>query len=62
VPLLYVNDADTEAHVRAGGRICDVAPTMLALLGIPKPAVMTGVDLLERFQSPFGVSARKRDL
>jgi 2,3-bisphosphoglycerate-independent phosphoglycerate mutase len=31
-----------------GGRICDVAPTMLALLGIPQPKAMTGVNLLER--------------
>ena len=48
VPFLYVNDADTQARVRAGGRICDVAPTMLGLLGLPVPAEMTGVPLLER--------------
>jgi 2,3-bisphosphoglycerate-independent phosphoglycerate mutase len=47
VPLLYVNDADTAATVRAGGRICDVAPTMLGLLGLPQPVEMTGVPLLE---------------
>src|SRR5690606_29560342 len=27
------------------GALCDVAPTILGLLGIPKPAEMTGVDL-----------------
>ncbi|HEY1958784.1 MAG TPA: 2,3-bisphosphoglycerate-independent phosphoglycerate mutase [Polyangiaceae bacterium] len=48
VPLLYVNDADTGARIRQGGRICDVAPTMLALLGIAQPAAMTGVPLLSR--------------
>jgi 2,3-bisphosphoglycerate-independent phosphoglycerate mutase len=48
VPLLYVNDADLDARVREGGRICDVAPTMLALLGIPQPRAMTGVPLLLR--------------
>jgi 2,3-bisphosphoglycerate-independent phosphoglycerate mutase len=48
VPFLYVNDADTQARVRSGGRICDVAPTMLGLLGLPVPAEMTGVPLLER--------------
>ncbi len=47
VPLLYVNDADRAARVRGGGRLCDVAPTMLALLGLPKPAAMTGTELLE---------------
>jgi 2,3-bisphosphoglycerate-independent phosphoglycerate mutase len=45
VPLIYVNDADEKAHLRGGGRICDVAPTMLALLGLPQPAEMTGVSL-----------------
>jgi 2,3-bisphosphoglycerate-independent phosphoglycerate mutase len=45
VPLLYVNDADRQAKLRAGGRICDVAPTMLELLGLPQPAEMTGVSL-----------------
>jgi 2,3-bisphosphoglycerate-independent phosphoglycerate mutase len=46
VPLLYVNDADTSAKLRTGGRICDVAPTMLKLLGLAQPAVMTGQSLL----------------
>jgi 2,3-bisphosphoglycerate-independent phosphoglycerate mutase len=45
VPLIYVNDADGETHLRGGGRICDVAPTMLQLLGLPQPAEMTGVSL-----------------
>jgi len=46
VPLLYVNDADSHARVAAGGRICDVAPTMLKLLGLPQPTAMTGHALL----------------
>ena len=46
VPLLYVNDADTSARLRAGGRLCDVAPTMLGLLGLPQPVEMTGKSLL----------------
>ncbi|MEZ4259342.1 MAG: 2,3-bisphosphoglycerate-independent phosphoglycerate mutase [Polyangiaceae bacterium] len=48
VPLLYVNDRDRDARVRSGGRICDVAPTMLGLMGVEVPPVMTGVPLLER--------------
>jgi len=51
VPLLYINDADNKRPLRTGGRICDVAPTMLDLLGIPKPGVMDGVSL-------FGVNQR----
>jgi 2,3-bisphosphoglycerate-independent phosphoglycerate mutase len=46
VPLLYVNDADASARIRTGGRICDVAPTMLELLGLPQPVEMTGKSLL----------------
>jgi 2,3-bisphosphoglycerate-independent phosphoglycerate mutase len=33
--------------LRGGGILADVAPTVLALLGIPKPAVMTGESLIE---------------
>jgi 2,3-bisphosphoglycerate-independent phosphoglycerate mutase len=47
VPLLYVNDLDRKARLRAGGRICDVAPTMLRLMGLSQPPVMTGVPLIE---------------
>jgi 2,3-bisphosphoglycerate-independent phosphoglycerate mutase len=46
VPLLYVSDADSSARLRTGGRICDVAPTMLELLGLPQPVEMTGKSLL----------------
>jgi 2,3-bisphosphoglycerate-independent phosphoglycerate mutase len=48
VPLVYVNDADASAQIKPGGRICDVAPTMLTLLEMPKPAAMSGHDLFER--------------
>ncbi len=46
VPLVYVNDADAGARLLSGGRICDVAPTMLELLGLAQPAAMTGHTLL----------------
>ncbi len=48
VPLLYVNDADRDVIVSEGGRICDVAPTMLHLLKLPVPTAMTGHDLFVR--------------
>jgi 2,3-bisphosphoglycerate-independent phosphoglycerate mutase len=35
------------ARVREGGRLCDLAPTVLALMGIPAPPEMTGASLLE---------------
>src|SRR5207245_2926673 len=48
VPLLYVNDGDRNAQLAPWGRICDVAPTMLELLGLPQPAAMTGRSLRVR--------------
>jgi|HubBroStandDraft_1064217.scaffolds.fasta_scaffold05302_8 2,3-bisphosphoglycerate-independent phosphoglycerate mutase len=48
VPFLYVNEADRHAHIAAGGRLCDVAPTMLELLGLPLPPEMSGHSLLSR--------------
>jgi len=46
VPLLYVND-NFKGKLRDGGALEDIAPTMLGILGIPKPAEMTGSDLRE---------------
>ncbi|HEY2515409.1 MAG TPA: 2,3-bisphosphoglycerate-independent phosphoglycerate mutase [Polyangiaceae bacterium] len=48
VPLIYVNDNDRDVKLLPGGRICDVAPTMLELLGLPQPALMTGHTLIKR--------------
>ncbi len=43
VPVLVVNGGGAKL---ACGRLADVAPTLLDLLGLPKPAAMTGVTLL----------------
>ncbi len=48
VPLIFVDDAHKSAKLLPKGRICDVAPTMLELMGIPKPAAMTGVSLFTK--------------
>jgi 2,3-bisphosphoglycerate-independent phosphoglycerate mutase len=44
VPLIIL-DPDGERPLRAGGALCDVGPTILQMLGIERPAEMTGVDL-----------------
>lgn len=46
VPLMLVNGP---AHVRTvrHGRLADVAPTLLALMGLPKPPEMTGLSLID---------------
>jgi 2,3-bisphosphoglycerate-independent phosphoglycerate mutase len=37
----------TGVRLREGGRLCDLAPTVLALLGLAQPVEMTGASLLE---------------
>jgi 2,3-bisphosphoglycerate-independent phosphoglycerate mutase len=44
VPLLFHGRS---AKMKEGGSLRDIAPTMLFLLGLPKPAEMTGQPLLE---------------
>jgi 2,3-bisphosphoglycerate-independent phosphoglycerate mutase len=44
VPLVVV-DPDGSRPLRGGGALRDVGPTVLAMLGIERPAEMTGVDL-----------------
>lgn len=44
VPLIYVGEQ--KLQVRSGGRLSDVAPTILALMNVEKPVEMTGESLL----------------
>jgi len=46
VPFLIVGE-DARGHLRAGGSLRDVGPTILHLLGIEPPPEMTGRDLRE---------------
>jgi 2,3-bisphosphoglycerate-independent phosphoglycerate mutase len=45
VHLLYVAP-DSAKYTLADGILADIAPTLLAMLGLPKPAAMTGKSLL----------------
>lgn len=47
VPLTLVDDTRLGATLREGGRLADIAPTILELLGVPKPAEMDGCSLLQ---------------
>jgi len=44
VPFTIV-DPDGDRPIRSGGALCDVGPTVLAMLGLPQPSDMTGRDL-----------------
>ena len=47
VPFVLVDPAagSQNAPLRDGGALCDVGPTVLAMLGLDRPREMTGVDL-----------------
>ena len=47
VPFILVNDKYKGLKLREGGALCDVAPTLLEILDIPKPEEMTGQSLLK---------------
>ena len=47
VPFLLIDEDSLGIKLREGGALEDVAPTMLGILGIEKPAEMTGRDLRE---------------
>ena len=47
VDLIVVHDQYKGKQLRRGGRLADIAPTILHLLGLQQPADMTGESLLE---------------
>ena len=44
VPLIYVG---RPATLREGGALCDLAPSLLRMMGLPQPAEMTGRALVD---------------
>ena len=44
VPFVVI-DWNQEQRLRSGGALCDVAPTILSMLGIEQPSEMSGVNL-----------------
>lgn len=48
VPVILVDEGNKNATLRAGGRLSDLAPTLLDLMGMEKPAAMTGKSLVVR--------------
>ncbi len=47
VPCILFGAGFEGARLREGGRLADVAPTLLDLMGMEKPAAMSGVSLLQ---------------
>ncbi len=46
VPLIFVSNDLRHRRFIEGGRLCDIAPTLLGMMGLPVPKEMTGRDLL----------------
>lgn len=46
VPLVYVTETRKDAKL-AEGRLADIAPTLLAMMGLEQPSEMTGHNLIE---------------
>ncbi|MFH1614372.1 MAG: 2,3-bisphosphoglycerate-independent phosphoglycerate mutase [Planctomycetota bacterium] len=46
VPLIVYDPRNKDRKMRPQGRLADVAPTLLEIMGIPKPPEMTGESLL----------------
>ena len=47
VPVIVVDDRLIGRELREGGRLADLAPTLLEMMGLEKPAEMTGTSLLK---------------
>ncbi len=48
VPLIYVSDNPVGTKLREDGRLCDLAPTLLAMMELPVPEEMSGKCLIEK--------------
>ena len=61
VPLIIVGEPfkKEQSALRSGGRLADIAPTLLAMLGIEQPAEMTGRSLLQPASSRSKVTASR---
>ena len=44
VPFILLEESGA-TRIQPGGALQDIAPTLLSVLGLPKPAEMTGRDL-----------------
>jgi len=48
VNLVHVSNQGKAVNLKQGGSLCDIAPTLLTMMGEGQPAEMTGQSLLEK--------------
>jgi 2,3-bisphosphoglycerate-independent phosphoglycerate mutase len=46
VPFIVVDDSRIGAQLRSDGKLCDIAPTLLSMLGLDIPREMTGKSII----------------
>ncbi|MCA8956870.1 MAG: 2,3-bisphosphoglycerate-independent phosphoglycerate mutase, partial [Planctomycetes bacterium] len=46
VPMILASEALVGRTMKSGGRLCDIAPTLLPLMGLSKHPSMDGISLL----------------
>ena len=46
VPVIVIDPKQPKHELREGGRLCDLCPTMLTLMGLEQPKEMTGESLI----------------
>ena len=47
VPLIVFDERFKDKKMKEGGKLADAIPTMLGIMGLEKPAEMTGESLIE---------------
>ncbi len=47
VPMIVVDPAHPKHTLATGGRLCDLSPTLLRMMGLPQPKEMTGKCLIQ---------------
>ena len=47
VPFILIN-GEEDWKLKEGGRLCDIVPTLIEIMGLEQPELMTGVSLLEK--------------
>ncbi|MBQ6922449.1 MAG: 2,3-bisphosphoglycerate-independent phosphoglycerate mutase, partial [Clostridia bacterium] len=47
VPFIVIGEEFKGRTIVSGGKLCDIAPTLLSMMGIDKPTEMTGKSLLK---------------
>ncbi len=49
VPFIVINSNNKNAKLNSGGKLADIAPTMLKILNIEKPKEMKGQSVIDKF-------------